>query len=1003
MAEPAKRSAKTAEKTGEPPATALVAAIKAAPKLSAAKEARARVDEWLGEIARTAAGKELKPLLAGDTKSRRAKLAVVVAAIAETSPYLWDLIRADPDRFLRVLEADPESHFAKSVAEMARAGLAEQDETEMMRVLRRGKAEAALLIALADIGGIWPVERVTRALTDFADASTGAAVRFLLRAAAAQGKLKLRNPAAPEEGTGYVVLAMGKMGAHELNYSSDIDLIVLYDENGSALANGAEPAALFVRITRGLVKLMQERTGDGYVFRTDLRLRPDPASTAIAVSTLSALNYYESTGQNWERAAMIKARSCAGDRAAGEAFLKEVSPFIWRKYLDYGAVADVHAMKRQMAAYKGHDEIAIEGHNIKLGRGGIREIEFFVQTQQLIAGGRHPELRGRETLATLDDLAKGEWIGRDAARDLAEAYRFLRVTEHRLQMVADEQTHTLPAERQGVERFARFLGFADREAFVAALLEHMRKVQRQYARLFEDAPKAEASRRALAFPPEKDDTATLDKLAAMGFHRPLEVSHAVRRWLSGEYRSLKSEFARAHLADLVPVLIDQLARAESPDRALVALDRFLGGLHGGARLLSLLRRNPDLTALLALVLGTAPRLADILAVHPQVMDALIEPSFFGALPDAEKLAAELSRTLAQARAYEDLLDRARAFGQEQMFLIGARILSGTVSAEQAGEAFARLADVVVRAVHHAVEDNFAVAHGRLRAQQSAVLALGKLGGREMTAASDLDLIIVYDFDENEPQSGGPRPLYGTQYFARLTQRLVSALSAQTNYGALYHVDMRLRPSGRSGPVATMLGSFESYQENEAWTWEHLALTRARVVCGPPAFAARVEKVIRGVLGRERDAEAIAGDVVEMRGAIAAEKDDKDRWDLKYVAGGLVDLEFIAQYLQLIHAAEKPEILDTATARVLDKAARLGVLAAEDSDVLRPAVRLYQNLTQILRLCLTGPFDPKAAGHGLLSLLARAGDVPDFTTLEAHLTETQARVRASFVRILGRAP
>jgi glutamate-ammonia-ligase adenylyltransferase len=338
-----------------------------------------------------------------------------------------------------------------------------------------------------------------------------------------------------------------------------------------------------------------------------------------------------------------------------------------------------------------------------------------------------------------------------------------------------------------------------------------------------------------------------------------------------------------------------------------------------------------------------------------------------------------------------------------MFLIGARILSGTVSAEQAGEAFARLADVIVRAVHRAVEDNFVAAHGKLRGQQSAVLALGKLGGREMTAASDLDLIIVYDFDENTPQSGGARPLYGTQYFARLTQRLVSALSAQTNYGALYNVDMRLRPSGRSGPVATMLGSFESYQENEAWTWEHLALTRARIVTGPPAFAARVEKVIRDVLCRPRDAETIAGDVVEMRAAIATEKGDAERWNLKYVKGGLVDLEFIAQYLQLAHAHEKPEILDTSTARALDKAARLGLLGAEDADVVRPAIRLYHNLTQILRLCLPGPFDPKTAGPGLLSLLARAADVPDFATLEAHLKETQAKVRASFVRILGKAP
>jgi glutamate-ammonia-ligase adenylyltransferase len=999
MAGPAKR----APKSNEPPASALAARIKSAPKLSDAGGARARVEEWLGEIARSAAGRTLKPLLTVAPKARPGKLADLIAAIAEASPYLWDLIRADADRLATLLAADPEAQFAALLADVTRAGLTETDEAAIMGILRRAKAQAALLIALTDIGGVWPVERVTRALTDFADAAVAAAVRFLLRGAAGQGRLDLADAAAPETRSGYVVLAMGKMGAHELNYSSDIDLIVLYEESSPALPQGAEPGGLFVRITRGLVKLMQERTADGYVFRTDLRLRPDPASTAIAISSLSALNYYESTGQNWERAAMIKARPCAGDQAAGEAFLKEVSPFIWRKYLDYGAVADVHAMKRQMAAFKGHDEIAIEGHNIKLGRGGIREIEFFVQTQQLIAGGRHPELRGAQTLRTLEDLAAGGWIAREAANDLSAAYRFLRAVEHRLQMIADEQTHTLPAEREDVERFARFLGFAGRDAFAAALLGHMRNVQRQYARLFEDAPAAEASRRALQFPRDKDDTATLDKLSAMGFRRPLEVSYAVRRWLSGEYRSLRSEFARSHLEGLVPVLVDHLARAENPDRALVALDRFLVGLHGGARLLSLLRRNADLVALLALALGTAPRLADILALHPQVMDALIEPSFFGVLPDAATLAAELARTLDESRGYEDLLDRARAFGQEHMFLIGARVLSGTVSAEQAGEAFARLAEVLVRAVHGAVEGAFAETHGRIAGQQCVVLALGKLGGREMTATSDLDLIIVYDFDAAEPQSDGARPLYGAQYFARLTQRLVSALSAPTNYGALYHVDMRLRPSGRSGPVATQLGSFESYQENEAWTWEHLALTRARVISGPAEFAARVEKVIRDVLGRDRDAETIAGDVVEMRAAIAAEKGDKDRWDLKYVAGGLVDLEFIAQYLQLIHAAAKPEILDTATARVLDKAARLGLLSPEDADALRPAVRLYQNLTQILRLCLTGPFDPKAVGPGLLNLLARAGDVPDFTTLEAHLAETQARVRASFVRILGKAP
>ncbi|HMK80557.1 MAG TPA: bifunctional [glutamine synthetase] adenylyltransferase/[glutamine synthetase]-adenylyl-L-tyrosine phosphorylase, partial [Xanthobacteraceae bacterium] len=431
-------SAKRAVRSAERSAISLARAIRTAPKLSSPKAARARVADWLEEIARDAAAHALKPLLTVGAKKRASKLSDIVAAIAETSPYLWELIRADPQRFVVLLEAEPEARFAAILAGLSEAGLSATEEAEIMRALRRGKAEAALLIALADIGGVWPLERVTRALTDLADAAVAAAIRFLMRTAAAQGKLRLAADARPERGTGYFVLAMGKMGAYELNYSSDIDLIVLYDENSPALAAGTEPGALFVRLTRGLVKLMQERSADGYVFRTDLRLRPDPASTAIAISSLSALNYYESTGQNWERAAMIKARPCAGDIAAGEAFLKEVSPFIWRKYLDYGAVADVHAMKRQMAAYKGHDEIAIEGHNIKLGRGGIREIEFFAQTQQLIAGGRHPELRGARTLRTLQDLAEGGWIARAAADDLSAAYRFLRTVEHRLQMIADE-------------------------------------------------------------------------------------------------------------------------------------------------------------------------------------------------------------------------------------------------------------------------------------------------------------------------------------------------------------------------------------------------------------------------------------------------------------------------------------------------------------------------------------------------------------------------------------
>ncbi|HZQ13483.1 MAG TPA: bifunctional [glutamine synthetase] adenylyltransferase/[glutamine synthetase]-adenylyl-L-tyrosine phosphorylase [Pseudolabrys sp.] len=976
--------------------TSLAERIVTAPQLSDAAAARARLAEWLDGVP-AEAGRPLQALLA-----EHAVLATLLESLAEHSPYLWELASREPERLLRLFRADPDKHLAMLLADHSRAAATAADEAEAMRQLRRMKAEAALLIALADIGGAWPVMRAARALTELADAAVDAAARFALTEAARAGRLAPKDKARPQAGSGYIVLAMGKMGAFELNYSSDIDLIVFYDPAAPALPDDGAPASLYVRVTQRLVRLLQERTADGYVFRTDLRLRPDPASTAVAISTAAALNYYESTGQNWERAAMIKARACAGDIAAGEKILAELSPFVWRKYLDFAALADVHAMKRQINAYRGHGEIAVEGHNIKLGRGGIREIEFFAQTQQLIAGGRNPHLRDRDTLTTLDKLCEDRWIGEDARDDMKAAYCFLRTVEHRLQMVNDEQTQTLPEEREGVERFARFLGFAGRDAFATVLTAHMEKVQRHYARLFEKMPVG-PERPALLFPADADDHKTLDRLAEFGYRKPLEVSTLVRNWLGGGYRSLKGEAAREHLRDLLPALLEQLARTDNPDAAVVSFDHFLANLHAASRLLSLLRQNPELIALIALVLGIAPRLADTVARYPQVMDALVDPSFFGALPDEAELGRRLDAALAQSRYAEDLLERIRTFGLEYMFLIGVRILTGTLTARQAGEAFARLADAVIRAVHRSVADNFTTAYGHIRGEQHAVVAMGKLGGYEMTATSDLDLILVYDFDEAHPESVGGRPLYGAQYFARLTQRLINALTAQTNYGALYQVDMRLRPSGRAGPLATQLAGFASYQETEAWTWEHMALTRARVVSASPDFKARVEAVIGDILRRPRDAELVAGDVVEMRAAIAKEKGDGDRWDIKYAAGGLIDIEFIAQYLQLVHAARVPEILDTSTARVLDKARALRVLAVEDAEVLRPAVQLYHDLTQILRLCLPGAFDPKTAGAGLLRLLARAADVPDFAALDATLIETQAKVRESFVRILGKSP
>jgi glutamate-ammonia-ligase adenylyltransferase len=962
----------------------------------AAVEAAASVAEWLAGIKASAAGKTLNLLIA-----QYGALAALLNGIAEAAPYLWDLIRADPARFVAVLTHDPDDAMAVLLAKARSTAATARTSAQVMRILRRMKAHGALLIAVADIGGVWPVPRVTQALTAIAELALRCAVRHLLGDAVRRGKLRVPDAADPERGSGYIVLAMGKMGGHELNFSSDIDLMAFYDPAVASLAPNVEPSTFYVRLTRDLVKLLQERTADGYVFRVDLRLRPDPSSTQIAISTEAALDYYESRGQNWERAALIKARPCAGDLAAGEKLLRNLAPFVWRKFLDYATIADVHAMKQQIHAYRGHGEIAVEGHNIKLGRGGIREIEFFAQTQQLIAGGRHSELRGRETVATLAALAVGGWIGAAARDELSAAYAFLRRVEHRLQMMNDEQTHTLPPDPASLDRFARFLGFASRDAFAASLLAHLHHVERHYVRLFETTPALLAEQQHLPF--AAGDRATLDRLAEMGFRQPHEVAAAVQRWRAAEYRALRGDQARSFLIELVPLIVDQFARAEHPDAAFAAFDRFLAGLRAGGRFLSLLRQHPELMRFLALILGVAPRLADILAQHPHLIDPLIDPSFFGSLPDEGKLEAGLARALGEARGYEDVLDAIRLFGQEHMFLIGARILSGSVSAEQAGELFARLGDVLIRAVHRVVEQDFAATYGRIAGQEIAIVALGRVGAREMTANSDLDLIVIYDYDQNQPSSDGKRSLYGAQYFARLTQRLISALTVQTNYGVLYHVDMRLRPSGRSGPLATQIDGFLSYQEREAWTWEHMALTRARVVSAPPAFGARVAAVIRGVLCRKRDAGAVAVDVVDMRAAIAKEKGDANVWDLKYAAGGLVDIEFIAQYLQLIHAAEAPDILDTSTARVLEKAARRDLIEAENAAVLRPAVRLFHDLTQILRLCLPGAFDPKTASAGVLALLARAADLPDFPALQADIEDTERHVRECFGRILGSAP
>jgi glutamate-ammonia-ligase adenylyltransferase len=921
-----------------------------------------------------------------------------LGTVFDLSDFLRDCARRRPEMLDRLFDNEVGERLGALLKNIASSARAEDvSEAGLMTALRELKLEAHFLIALADLAGEVEAATTVERLSDLADACINAAIDFLLLDAHRQGKLKLPDPHNPGKGSGWVVLGMGKLGAHELNFSSDIDLVLFYDPEAPAISDPLEATDLFVRMARRLVRILQDRTGDGYVFRTDLRLRPDPGSTPLAIPVEAALTYYESRGQNWERAAMIKARPVAGDLAAGEAFLKELQPYVWRKYLDYAAIADVHSIKRQIHAHKGHGEVAVKGHNVKLGRGGIREIEFFVQTQQLIAGGRFPELRGRATVPMLGELAKRGWITAEARDALTRQYWFLRRVEHAIQMVADEQAHTLPDTDEGLERIAKMLGFAGEKEFSAAFRASLHEVESHYAALFEAAPELSSGIGNLVFTGKVDDPDTLKTLRQLGFKRPSDITRVIRSWHFGRYRATQSAEARERLTELTPALLEAFGKTKKADKALVRFDQFLAGLPAGIQLFSLLQSNPSLLKLLATVMGAAPRLAEIITRRPHVFDGLLDPALLAELPDRSYLAGRLAAFTENSVGYEEILDRLRIFGAEQKFLIGVRLLAGAIDAERAGKAFSDLADLTIGAALDAVQVEFARWHGRVSGGRVAILGMGKLGSRELTAGSDVDLILLYDHDADAEESDGAKPLASSHYYGRMTQRLIAAVSAPTAEGVLYELDLRLRPSGNKGPVATHVDAFKKYQRTDAWTWEHMALTRARVVAGDPELAAEIEAEIEEMLALPRDRRKIAAEAFEMRAMIEKEKPSRDRWDIKLIPGGLIDLEFIGQVAVLTGRLKGERVTGTAKT--------LGRLSPDFADRqtkhdLVDAYALYLSLTQMIRLCLNGPFEKEDSPPGLIDLLLAATDLPDIKVLEAHLKETAGKVRGHFDRLLN---
>jgi glutamate-ammonia-ligase adenylyltransferase len=922
------------------------------------------------------------------------------------SPYLTQSLLREPQWLGRLLREGAAALSREIIAETRGATAALEDEAKLMRALRIAKRRLALSAALADIAGQWTLYQVTEALSDFADAAADAAAAFVIRRAAERGAFHLRNPETPCRGSGFIVIGMGKLGSRELNYSSDIDLICLYDHEIIATDKPDGLQQHVIRMTRTLAKILDERTADGYVFRVDLRLRPDPGSTPLAISVLAAETYYESLGQNWERAAMIKARTIAGDIEAGDAFIQHLRPFVWRKSLDFAAIQDIHSIKRQIHAHRGGGTVAINGHDIKTGRGGIREIEFFAQTQQLIWGGREPSLRTSRTIAAIRELVGHGLVDVDAADALNDAYEFLRRVEHRLQMQRDEQTQTLPAEDEGIATLGAFCGYADADAFRADLLHHLETVQGHYGALFEDAPSLTADNgRAgnLAFTGTDADPGTIKTLEKFGFTDPAIIDKSIRAWHHGRVRATRSTRARELLTELTPTLLSAIGKQPDPDATFIRFDAFVSSLPAGVQLFSMFQAYPELLHLLAEIMGEAPRLAAHLSRRPSLLESVLSADFYDPLPGVEELRADCTEALTDARFFEDILDATRRWNADLRFQVGVQLLRGVIAPGVAARHFSDIADAVLQTLIPEVIREFEQAHGQIKDGAFCTLALGKLGSRELTPSSDLDLIFVYAADEIDVHSDGKRPLAASQYYSRLGQRIINAVMSMTAEGTLYEVDMRLRPSGNKGPVATALGGFERYYAETAWTWEFMALVRARVIFETGAVGTRIGEIIARNLCTPREAEKTAAEVAHMRGRIEKQYGTACIWCIKQVAGGQVDVDFLAQYLVLVHAAAHPDIISADAEQVFAYAGAQGLLDSADAAALGNAKSLYRDLQTFLALTIEGEMtDSKveAFSEPLREDLVEITGSSSFDTLSDRLRDMETSVREVFIRVLG---
>ncbi len=803
---------------------------------------------------------------------------IAVRRANEHSPFLREAMVARPDLVHEFLERG-----GSSAVELASKSEADSVDAR----LRRQRLGLALTVALGDLAGELTLEQVTRLLSDFADR----AIDDALRAALVE-----RVPDA--EAAGFAVIAMGKLGSHELNYSSDVDLIFLFDPETLPRRSREEPAEAAVRVGRRVIEILQKRTEDGYVERVDLRLRPSPEVTPIVLPVNAAISHYESSARPWERAAFIRGRAAAGDIALGQRFLDAIQPFVWRRSLDFGVIEEVRQISSRIRDHFAQGAHIGPGYDLKRGRGGIREVEFFVQIQQMIHGGRDPSVRAPATLDAIQALLDVGRLEQDVASELAATYRLLRTIEHRVQMVSDAQTHLIPAQEEGLNNVAELHGLESG----SELIELLRPKVECAAEIFDSL--APDDRRQLS----NDLQILKAELAELGFADIHSAARHVTHWRSGKARSLRSPAAQQAFEAMLPALLQAIASGADPDHAFNRLSDIVERLSSGVNLFRLLEARPPLAQLLAKVLAHAPALADQLGRRPELFEGLFDASSFAMPPSAADFAELLSQTM-EGHPYDVSLDRARRLVNERRFALGVQLIDRRRDPLEVTEGYSRVAEGAFVALADAAKREFQQAHGSFGAAELVALGLGRFGGHSLTHASDLDIIYLHAAEQGAT-SDGRRPLGPNDYFNRLASRVTAALSVPTAAGPLYDVDTRLRPGGSKGMLVVSLDAFEQYQRNEAWTWEHMALCRARPVYGSMEVRERVSAMIDAILRLPRDPAKVVADAAKMRSDMDRHKPARGPLDVKLGRGGLVDLEFSVHVLQLTkHVGLKTRLED----------------------------------------------------------------------------------------------